>query len=226
MKVYIGPYKNWFGPYQLAELLCFWVKKKPDEHGIKSKPEWVFNFGTWLAGGENNESWLYKIMLWVESKRKRNIKVRIDKYDTWNMDATLAIIILPMLKQLKTTKHGSPPVDDADVPEFLRSTAAPAKENEWDTDANWFLRWDWVLDQMIWSFEQLHPENDWEQQYYSGESDYDFVKEQSEKWGEVSKMVEGPKHTLQIDFKGIEAHNNRINDGLVLFGKYYRGLWD
>jgi len=45
MKVYIGPYKNWFGPYQLAEKLCFWVKPVTDKYGIKSKPDWVHNFG-------------------------------------------------------------------------------------------------------------------------------------------------------------------------------------
>jgi hypothetical protein len=45
MKVYIGPYKNWFGPYQLAEKLCFWAKPVTDKYGIKSKPDWVHNFG-------------------------------------------------------------------------------------------------------------------------------------------------------------------------------------
>jgi len=32
MKVYIGPYKDWFGPYQLAEKLMFWVPKEKDEY--------------------------------------------------------------------------------------------------------------------------------------------------------------------------------------------------
>ena len=48
----------------------------------------------------------------------------------------------------------APLVDDEDVPEELRSTAAPAKENDWDVDENHFKRWDWVLDEMIWAFEQ------------------------------------------------------------------------
>ena len=39
MKVKIGTYTNWFGPYQLAELLCFWVKDVKDESGMKSKPD-------------------------------------------------------------------------------------------------------------------------------------------------------------------------------------------
>jgi hypothetical protein len=56
--------------------------------------------------------------------------VKIDRWDTWSMDSTLAQIVLPMLRQLQDTKHGAPFVDDDDVPEHLRSTAAPAKENE------------------------------------------------------------------------------------------------
>jgi hypothetical protein len=225
MKVKIGPYKNWFGPYQLAELLCFWVKKVPDEFGMMRKPDWVHDFGNWLAGGEK-ESLLYKVMLWFDSKRERNVKIRIDRYDTWGMDSTLAMIILPMLKQLKATKHGSPLVEDGDVPEHLRSTAAPAKENEWDIDDNHHKRWDWVMDQMIWSFEQLQPEADWEEQFHSGVSDWVTVEEEHEKHGKVYRMVHGPNHTSKFDVEGYNEYNKRIDDGLKLFGKYYRGLWD
>ena len=38
--------------------------------------------------------------------------VKIDYWDTWSMDHTLSYIIVPMLKQLKATKHGAPYVDD------------------------------------------------------------------------------------------------------------------
>jgi len=86
-------------------------------------------------------------------KRTQKIKIRIDRWDTWSMDHTLAPIILPMLIQLKETKHGSPDVDDKDVPEHLRSTSAPPKKNDWDTDDNWHKRWDWVLDEMIHAFD-------------------------------------------------------------------------
>jgi hypothetical protein len=69
------------------------------------------------------------------------------------MDHTLALIILPMLKQLHADKHGAPDVDDEDVPEELKSTSAPPKECVWEVDPNHFKRWDWVMDEMIWSFE-------------------------------------------------------------------------
>jgi hypothetical protein len=167
MKVKIGPFKNYFGPYQLADLLCFWAKKKTDEFGFKSSADWVHSFGDWLAGykddGEGNdigkESNLSKFFNWVYSKRTRTVKVELDKFDTWNMDGTLAIIILPMLKQLKDTKHGSPYVDDQDVPEHLRSTAAPKlteeEKNNGHTDALFHDRWEWVMEEMIWAFQQL-----------------------------------------------------------------------
>ena len=52
MKVRIGPYKNWFGPYQLAELLMFWVPKEKDEYGIEHTADRVHKFGEWLAHGK------------------------------------------------------------------------------------------------------------------------------------------------------------------------------
>ena len=39
---------------------------------------------------------------------RRKIKIQIDKWDTYSMDHTLAMIIYPMLLQLKATKHGVP----------------------------------------------------------------------------------------------------------------------
>ena len=88
-----------------------------------------------------------------DSNKEQKISVKIDPWDTWSMDVTLAHIIVPMLKQLKETKHGAPHVDDEDVPEHLRKSAAPPTENDWDTDDNYFKRWDWVMDEMIFAFE-------------------------------------------------------------------------
>lgn len=200
MKVSIGPYRNWIGPYQIASALCFWAKQVPDEYGIKREPDWVHDFGTWLAEDKNgNDTWLTKACIWIESKKKRSVKVRIDKYDTWSMDNTLAYIILPMLKQLQATKHGSPMVDDKDVPKELRSTSAPPKKDEWDADDNHHARWEWVLNQMIWSFEQIHADTDWEAEYHKNG---DF------------------------DIDGFKKHDEKIQKGLTLFGKYFRALWD
>lgn len=93
------------------------------------------------------------------TNRKQKINVRIDRQDTWNMDYTLSFIILPMLKQLKKAKHGSPFVDDEDVPEEIRSTSAP-EVKEWETDKFFHNRWEFVLDEMIFAFEMKSQDDD------------------------------------------------------------------
>ena len=216
MKVHIGPYINWFGPYQLADILT--------KFGVSE--ERCFDIGRRL-----NKTWLKPVLERIYSWRQRKIKIRIDKYDTWNMQDTLALIILPMLKQLKETTHGSPYVDDEDVPEHLRSTSAPPKEGEHELDAFHHDRWTWVLDEMIWTFEQFNT--DWEAQYHSGVHDYIFEKTGKTmlnpitgKEEELSEMKHGPNHTAEVDMDGLTAHRKRIDNGTRLFGRYYSNLWD
>jgi hypothetical protein len=236
MKVYIGPYKSWFGPYQLAELLCFWAKKEKDEYGFPKKPDWVHHFGEWLAHGsvepepkvgdiykwrDRPHTWLYKFLSWIESKRKRTVYVKIDRWDTWSMDHTLAHIIAPMLKQLRNSTHGSPCVDDEDVPEELRSTSAPPKENEYDIDANHHKRWEWALDEMIFAFESKLDDS-WEAQFETGVNDLQWKKLDNG----MSEMIRGPDDTKVYDYEGRRKYEDRIKNGFRLFGKYYQSLWD
>jgi hypothetical protein len=237
MKVHIGPHKNWFGPYQLAEKILFWIPKEKDEYGFPHTADCVHKFGEWLAHGsvepdpevgeehawddDRPITWIYKLLRWIDSKKKRKIRVRIDRYDTWGMDDTLAHIILPMLKQLKASKHGSPYVADEDVPEHLRSTAAPAKANNYDIDDNHHARWEWVLDEMIFAF-QNKVDGDWEDQFTTGEHDYQSVKQEDGNY----LMVRGPNHTAETDWDAQKAYAKRIQNGFRLFGTYYEGLWD
>jgi len=243
MRVKIGKYKDYFGPYQLAEALCFWAKPVKDEYGFERKPDWVHDFGEWLAFGyvepepevgetrpmfgreERKQTWFSKLIcgalsLVAKLQGERVIKIHIDPWDTWNVDTTLSMIILPLLKQLKETKHGAPFVDDEDVPDELKSTAAPAKENDWDTDDNHFKRWDYALDEMIWAFEKL-TDDDWEHEFYSGEHETLTVKREDG----LYEMIKGENDTFTIDQEGMKKVNERIQNGLRLFGKYYRGLW-
>ena len=91
------------------------------------------------------------------------------------MNNTLAHIILPMLKQLKETKQGSHLVDDEDLPVHMRHGDALGEDN-------WVhYKWEWVLNEMIWSFEQVLDDVDWETQFYHG--DPEFVKEEVEQIG-------------------------------------------
>ena len=246
MKVRIGSYTSWWGPYQLAEKLCFWVKDVEDEFGIKSKPDWVHSFGEWLAHGEvqpeptvgETTSWdrerkitlLNKALTWIDSKKKRKVEVHIDKWDTWSMDHTLAEIALPMLKQLKATKHGYAMVEVEDVPETLQVMV----RSEWSNQEELFdfpviedgpsvgeLRWDYVLDEMIFAFEHKLDDS-WEDAFRSGEHDIQWKKCEDG----MSQMVDGPNNTYKCDYEGMRKVEERIQNGFRLFGTYYQNLWD
>jgi len=237
MKIKIGPFKDWFGPYQLAEKLMFWVPKEKDEYGFPHTADRVHKFGEWLAHGsiepeaevgeirkwgDRPPTLLYRFLSWIHSKQERTIKVQIDPWDTWSMDHTLAYIILPMLKQLKETKHGAPFVDPKDCPPELKPKKLTKKEKEnGHTDSTHFERWDWVLDEMIFAFENK-VNDDWEEQFETGESDLQWKKLEDG----CSQMVEGPNHTRVYDWEGRKAYQSRITNGFRLFGKYYENLWD
>ncbi len=77
-----------------------------------------------------------------------------------------------MLKQLKATKHGIP---------------YNMTEKKWNS----------IMDDMIWAFEQITLDNNDDQFWTDG-----------------------------IDWDGMKVHYARINKGTALFGKYYRSLWD
>lgn len=137
---------------------------------------------------------------------EQKIKVRIDPWDTWSLDHTLAHIIHPALIQLRDTNHGAGYVDDEDVPEFLRRDAAdPQTEEEkanGRSDSLHFKRWEWVMNEMIFAFEKI-KEGDWDYKLYTEEGGW--TDEAFAKRDEIQK---------------------RISHGLKLFGKYYQGLWD
>lgn len=142
-----------------------------------------------------------------DTEDDRKISVKLHKYDTWSMDSTLAYIIHPMLVQLKETKHGSPGVDDEDVPENIRSIHSTTKENEWDSDSLVHDRWNWVLDEMIWAFKTINE--DWEDEFHTPPV------------GEWSIDNFGA-----VDMIGLQKVQDRMTNGFKLFGKYYQSLWD
>jgi hypothetical protein len=237
MRVKIGPYKNWFGPYQLAEAICFWAKKEKDEYGFPRKPEWVSNFGEWLAHGSvepepkvgerrslnraRRSTPLANLLYWLDSKKKRTVKVRIDPWDTWSMDDTLAHIILPMLKQLRKTKHGAPYVDLEDVPEELRAEIVEPLKQQGEVDEKHFERWDWVLGEMIFAFENKLDDS-WEEKFESGDTDLEIIQLENG----FSQLVTGANDSKVYDREGRKAYAERIENGFRLFGKYFQSLWD
>lgn len=227
MKVYLSNYRDhWLSPYTILEKVFFWREIDYDEPIIKKLSDMLIPFSMTLQK-------------FLDIVHPRVNYVKIDRYDTWSMDYTLANIILPMLKQLKETKHGSPHVDAEDVPESLRITGSEDGSSQYEMkfeDHEQFIkdswdithrRWDWVLGEMIFAFE--HKVDDtWEDAFQSGEHD---LKSVPCEWDENGKptlfsLEKGPNDTFVCDYDGIRKVNKRMENGFRLFGKYYQGLWD
>lgn len=223
MKVYISKYRyHWYSPYKMLEKILFWK----DWENIDYDTPWVEKWSDRLTPIAK------AIQAVLDFIHPRVEYVKIDYWDSWSMDHTLSLIVLPMLRQLQATKHGSPFVDDEDVPEELKSTSAPPKVNEWDTDDNHHKRWEYVLNEMIFAFEHKLDDS-WQDKFYSGESDWQWKKldetiynPMTKKVEDLSEMVEGPNHTFKCDYEGMKAVHDRMKNGFRLFGKYYEGLWD
>jgi len=109
----------------------------------------------------------------------RQIDVQIDKWDTWSLDHTPALIIYPALLKFKKDKTG--------VPSAFIPITDPYRDYTDEEYAQAQKAWDEVVDHMIWSFEQLA----------SGQIEDNYEKE----------------------------YHERVQQGLELFGKYYRNLW-
>ena len=214
MKVYISPYRDhWLSPYTILEKICFWRVYDMDDPHIER----------WAERLEPICLWAQKVLDKIHPPIRY---VKVDHYDTWSMDHTLSHIILPMLKQLKATQHGSAQVDPEDVPEHLRPTE-PAGPNNGYTDNTVHERWAWVMDEMIFAFES-RLDDSWQDAFRSGEIDH---KMEPCKWDEngkpqLYKMVDGPNHTYKCDYDGMRVVEERIQNGFRLFGKYYQSLWD
>ena len=214
MKVYKSNYRHhWISPYIILEKVFFWREIDYDEPLIEK----------WADRLQPFSKAYQAVMDFIHPKIDY---VKIDRYDTWSMDHTLADIILPMLKQLNAEKHGAPHVDDEDVPMELQSWTSPAKD-EYDTDGNHFARWDWVMNEMIFAFE-CKADDTWQEKFSSGEHD---MKSVPCKWDENGKPTlynfeKGPNDTYKCDYEGMREVQKRITNGFRLFGRYYENLWD
>lgn len=175
-----------------------------------------------------------KIGAFPKKGSRRKININIDGYDCWSLDNTLAHIIYPALIHLKNNKHGVPSEfvevggenwSQQDSFDFYKET----HDEAWTEGAK---RWEEVLDKMIWSFEQLCLV-DYGAKYHHGKSEYDWVETDktfpNPITGKVEptwQMVDKNPEEHWYDHEGHMLHEERIQEGLDLFGKHYRSLWD
>lgn len=176
-----------------------------------------------------------KIGKFPKGSGERRVDVQIDEFDTWDIDHTLAHIIYPMLLQLREKKQGVPSevVDNIGGEDYVAQGSfdfyKETYQESWEKACG---RWDEILDKMIWSFEQL-TKNDYDQLYHHGKAEYDFVEADklypnpiSGKMEKTYQMVDKNPDEHWYDSDGHRLHEERIQEGLELFGRYYRNLWD
>lgn len=224
MKVYKSCYRShWISPLTIVERVFFWtpwsrqgrIHLVVEDADYIPTPAWAERLADLIEPFSRALQWFLDLI------HPQINYVKLDRWDTWSMDHTLADIILPMLRQLKETKHGAPFTDDEDVPEYLRSHMAHPKEYEWDTDSLHFARWDWILDEMIWAFEQKVID-DAEAQFFD-HSAYDGSRLGDQEYlDDITNNVSKVKY----DKEGHEAWSKRKANGFRLFGKYFENLWD
>jgi len=202
MKIKIGPYPN----RAICNLHTNYMNKKygyvdwPEykQKGLRVKAQPFAE--AWREQAEDIIQSIYNctINLFLD-RREQKVKIHIDRWDTWSMDHTLAPIILPMLKQLKETKHGAPWVAVADVPRELRPSKKDILnyEKNGTTDPKFFERWDWVLDEMIYAFDSKANKDDVYMRF-----------------------------NIKKERAAMDAEQERISNGFRLFGRYYENLWD
>ena len=217
MKIWTSKYRNhWVSPYTIAEKLCFWREIDYDE-------PWVKGFNK--IAGPVCTGWQW----FLDRIHPRIEYVKIDPWDVWSFDHTLADIILPGLKKLREVKHGSPIVDEEDVPVHLQSAGfkkakkrRPKNQNnpdvhalDMDNDDTLHERWDWVLGEMIWAFEQKTVD-DADSKFFD-HSEVDLTRKP---WDPESYKK------VKYDAEGHQAWQARKANGFRLFGRYYENLWD
>jgi hypothetical protein len=175
-----------------------------------------------------------KTTKWGKTTGRRKVKIQVDYWDTWNLDSTLAQIIYPCLLQLRATKHGIP----GEFAEVGGASYEAQQSFDFYNDENGELfnqrcnEWDLVLDKMIWAFQQI-TEGNYEEKYHHGVGEYDWKESDklypnpiTGKMEKTFQMIDKNPNDHWYDYVGVQEHNRRIQEGLDLFAKYFRDLWD
>lgn len=198
MKVYIGKYLNWVGPYQLARMLR---RIGVSTEKCESIGDYLDN--TWLRGFTN---WIYK-------HRKRTIIVKIDDYDCWSAYYTISLIAKPLIEKLREQKHGIPmSVFCDEYNEIMGMNAyydekfdGPLHKRMRELEDEADKRWDDILLAMIYSFDQIIKNESCVDSDEPDISHYDDAKE----WRAI-----------------MNEYNAKVQYGLDMFGKHFQSLWD
>lgn len=214
MKVYLGKYRPhislqgtvdsvfWFLSEQKREQIGDWLYYK--DPPVERHPGEIYS----LLDRSRRRTRLARIFFWVSDafSKTRISYVKIDRWDTWSMDYTLAKIILPMLLHYKEHQYGHPyGIDEPECPEDLTKDAE---------------KWAFIIDEMIFAFSCI-LDDEWDSEFLK-DLDEPIMVQKLENG--CSRVIPSRKDT--IDYEGLYAKQARIRRGLLFFGKYYQSLWN
>ena len=153
-------------------------------------------------------------------RRNRKISVKIHEYDCWGLATTLAMVIHPALVEFqKQEKNGCSPIfmGAPDLNEHDHSDKAIKIGQE---------KFKEILDKMIWSFNQLSLDEEFDE---SPRCPSPIRVDPDVKQANGCIRM-GDRYyqdgALEKWRKEIKAYDDRIQEGIDLFAKYYQYLWD
>lgn len=125
----------------------------------------------------------------------RKVDVTIDDYDLWSLDCTLAYVILPALKQFKEQ-------NDA-IPGGLVETAYTTGQMELDLG---------MTEEQVSELRWLEGERQWNEILDKMIWSFERILDQF-----------SPEEDYTT--RRTKEYQDKLDEGLALFGKYYRCLW-
>lgn len=211
MKVNIGPYKDYFGPYQLVKPLEVLFGEDFANKIAEKLPHVPFEK--------------------LDKLRQRKIDVHIDDYDTWSVNHTLALIIVPLLKSMKGKKQGIPVEFVNDKDKEYGGCGYPEQLELFD-DLDEFYKgeserqWNNTLDHMIWAFEQILDDQvlDERDDFYIPMTPEE-IAEREARYEEADLSPFKFNDNMKLDIFAYQEYNDQIQEGLDLFAKHFRSLW-
>ena len=156
----------------------------------------ILKFGLSYNQNSKKLSILSKVLNKYNSYQKRKVFIKIDDYDVHNLDYTLSLIIEPALKKLLNDEWLSFKADNEDLPKELQIS-----DDEYKLISFTYLENDPRLSEIYNRLEQ-------QPKYIINKMIYAF---------NILNSTESDK--IKEDYK------KEIDEGLRLFGKYFRNLW-
>jgi hypothetical protein len=169
-----------------------------------------------------------------QNNDRKKVDIHIDKYDSWNASHTMAYVILPILLQLRDTANSIPASFGDNGMEGIdgQMTFVFYQTSHNEAFDQCVKNWEEVLNKMIWSFQQL-VHDDYDELYHHGtaqyswrETDETYLDPITKKLEKTYEMIDTNPNEHWYDIEGHRLHEQRIQEGLELFGKYFTNLWD